>query len=128
MIDHILESGKITQRVAFYLPGKPNLVSTGGGFTVTKQKNTTTAALMTTPDIVEDSFKPGLYRLLLDESTTITTGETFESLFLIIEHAFVATPIEMRICLYDALKVDLRKVLGAAILVGGAAPASPIGV
>ena len=127
MLDMLLESGKITQRVAFYLPGQPNLVATGGGFTVTKQKNTTTASAYTTPDIVEDSFKPGLYRLLVDESTTITSGETFESILLIVEHAYLAVPVQIRICLYDALRVDVRKVLGTAVIVGGAAPASPIG-
>ncbi len=70
---------------------------------------------------------PELWRLLLDEQTTITTGKTTESLGVLIT-ADGMTPLLLRVVLYKNLKVDIRDVLTSGTLqIGGSDPADPIG-
>ncbi len=121
-MDLLLESGLTDQRIPFYAPssGLANMkawVQRGGN----------TAILMTTPTFTQDSLVPELWRLLLDEQTTITAGKTTESLGVLIT-ADGMTPLLLRVVLYKNLKVDIRDVLTSGTLQsGGADPANPIG-
>lgn len=111
-----LESGVIDQRVPFYT-GATGLAS---GSTVRRQRGTNASAAMTTPDIVEDATVVGLYRLLLDEDTTITTGKTTEIMTLIITNSTLnGVSLAIAVQLYDALSVDVAKMNGTPLLGSG---------
>jgi hypothetical protein len=105
-MDLLLESGVVDQRIPFYT-GSTGLAS---GSTVYRQRGTNAAAAMTTPDIVEDATVAGLYRLLLDEDTTITAGKSTEALTIVITHASLANPIVLKVVLYDALKANVKQI------------------
>lgn len=108
-MDLLLESGKVDQRVPFF--GPPGL----SAFEVFRQRGTSGAAAMTTPDVVEDGTVPGLYRLLLDEDTTITSGKTTESLALLVTAPGMTSQL-LRVVLYKNLAVNVAQMNSAPML------------
>lgn len=110
-MDAVIESGVVDQRVPFYT-GVSGLAS---GSTVYRQRGVNAAAAMSTPDIVEDGTVPGLYRLLLDEDTTISAGKSTEMMTLIITHASLANPIPLKVLIYDELSANVLSMNSAPV-------------
>lgn len=113
-MDFHVESGVVTMRVPFYV-GTPGL----SGFTVIRQRANNSSVDMSTPTIAEDSHTPGLYRLTLDEDTTITSGQTVESLYLIIKHDGAGYWKELRGMIYSNLKADVKLINSAPVFGSG---------
>lgn len=72
-------------------------------FTVYRARDVNASAAMTTPTVVEidATNQPGVYRLLLDEDTTIAAGNDVEHMVFTITHAGMA-PVTKEICLARA--------------------------
>lgn len=84
-----IPSGKTDQSIYFYAADSTDLVSAVTGlssFTVYRSRNGGTATAYTTPTVSELSSAnmPGLYRLLIDEDTTIASGSDSEEYALTI--------------------------------------------
>jgi len=85
-------------------------------FTVYRSRDGGTATAMTTPTVTEldATNMPGVYKLLLDEDMTITTGNAAEEMCFHITQASMA-PVTRVIELYDPdfmLKRDMSAVSG----------------
>lgn len=82
-------SGSTTSRMAFYVEsaaGEPLTLLTG--FVVYRTKNGSAPVLWDTPTITEadDTNTPGLYHLLLDEDTTLSSEMQCEEMIVYITH------------------------------------------
>lgn len=86
-----IDSGATDQFVYFLAldGGSSYLTGLSSGFTVYRQRGSNSPAAMTTPTIteVDASNLPGLYKLLVDEDTTITTGKYSEEMVFRITNA-----------------------------------------
>jgi hypothetical protein len=120
MDGYIIESGVVDQRWPFL--STPGLLA-AGSFTVRRQRGTAASApWSTTPDIVEDSNCPGLYRILVNEGTTITTGKSTESFTLYITHPSLGgVPIVLFLTIYDALRANAVQMNSSPIFGSGTA-------
>lgn len=99
-----IPSGSTAHYVPFIAVDSTDKVTRETGlssFTVYRKRENGTLTAMTTPTVVEDSSSnaPGVYRLLLDEDTTIGAGNDTEVMTLHITHAGME-PVTMTVNLY----------------------------
>lgn len=120
----LVESGQVNQLLHFM--GPPGIAASIG---VRRKRGAGSLTAMTTPTVteVDATNAPGLYTLLMDEDMTITSGKTTEEMAFYISGGGM-TPVLKTVCLYDSLKVDMRKVVGQTLVAGGSDPAQPFGV
>lgn len=110
-----IESGATTRYVYFYAVDATDLKTPETGlssFTVYRSRNGGAAAAYTTPTINEtdSSNMPGVYELLVDEDTTIGSGNDSEEYVVHISHAGMA-PVVRTIELYRP-KITLGETIG----------------
>lgn len=104
-----IPSGVTDQYIYFVAVDSTDYVTRETGlssFTVYRSRNGDAAAAMTTPTIneVDSTNMPGVYELLLDEDTTIDSGDHSQEMVLHITHAGMA-PVTRTIELFDPLSV-----------------------
>lgn len=112
---HWIKSGLVNQYIPFYA----EVAGIESGAVVTRQRGPNSGTTMDTPTIVADGAREGLYRILVDEDTTISTGEETEAMILIIDHANLAIPVEIHIMLYDNISVNTKKTNDTPMLGDG---------
>ncbi len=99
-------SGKTDKYIYFVAVDSTDFTTRETGlssFTVYRSRNGAAAVAMTTPTIneVDATNLPGVYELLVDEDTTITTGSESEEMVLHITHAGMA-PVTRTVEIYEA--------------------------
>lgn len=112
-----IASGSTDKKVLFVAKDATDFTTNETGlssFTVYRSRNGGTAAAYTTPTIAEidATNMPGLYSLVVDEDTTITSGDDEESYVLRITHAGMA-PVTIEIELYRP-KITEGETVGAS--------------
>lgn len=114
-----IESGRTDQYVYFVAVDATDLKTRETGlssFTVVRSRNGAADATYTTPTVTEidNTTMPGVYALLVDEDTTITTGSLTEQIALHITHAGM-NPVTLTVELFRELGVSgLKTAQGAA--------------
>lgn len=112
-----IASGSTDKKVLFVAKDATDFTTNETGlssFTVYRSRNGGTATAYTTPTIAEidATNMPGLYSLVVDEDTTITSGDDEESYILRITHAGMA-PVTIEIELYRP-KITEGETVGAS--------------
>lgn len=112
-----IASGSTDKKVLFVAKDATDFTTNETGlssFTVYRSRNGGTATAYTTPTIAEidATNMPGLYSLVVDEDTTITSGDDEESYVLRITHAGMA-PVTIEIELYRP-KITEGETVGAS--------------
>ena len=103
-----VKTASVDQRIHFYAP--PGLTS----FTIYRKRGNNAAVAMTTPTVDEDGTVPGLYSLLMDEDTTISSGKDTEEMVYIAICPGMTTQI-LKTVLYDKLPANTLEINSATV-------------